>query len=222
MNAVEQLARLLPPSVATEKLEQYSIQIEQSDLPPTVQGSEKRKAQTLQISELSGALAGLTQEQEQLIWCKYLIDPASCRKGMIAYRNFLYKDKELLDWVFAREHIGAEQRLSDQVQNLIDLRTSVSAVLSSTAYEDIVGSHVCLTCKGVGGFEVKGGTIKCEECKGKGHLGNRSTAQLRADKLHISLSGYYRKYHKPFERLYWQPLIKIETQAIMHITERWG
>lgn len=225
MNSLEQLARLLPGTTAAAALTQYVVDNEvghDEDGNPiqiTVSGTHSGRPTHSAVAEIAGALAGLNQAQEQLIWCKYLGDGQSCAKGLRAYRAQLYRDKRLRDWIFMAE-LPAIEKLEDKMQLIIDHRTSASAILSSCAYTDITGSFQCGVCHGAGFFEAPQGEITCAACGGKGHEGRKTTAQMRADKLHMSLRSYHTKFHKPYIDYYWKPLIEIETAAIMHITNQ--
>lgn len=226
MNALESLARLLPRSPDVQKLLDQQIEAQARDgsaLPTVLGGDYNGRRNPNQTAELSTVLAGLPPEQEQLIWCKYLSDGQACRKGLNSYRAQLYKEQRLLDWVFIRGQVeDLTEKLSQRHQREIDMRTSVSAVLSGSAYTDMISSFRCDVCSGVGATRIGSADIKCEECSGRGHCGTRTTAQMRADKLHCSLSSYYRKYHPAFEELFWSTLMEIETRAIMHVQEQFN
>lgn len=220
MNSIEALARMLPNSQNTERLIQYAYDVEDSGIAPTALGNETSRPNPVIVAELAGALAGLNQAQEQLIWCKYLGDNASCAKGLQAYRAQLQKDKALRGWIFMAE-LPAIEKLEDKILRIIDHRASASAILSSCAYTDMVGSFQCDTCNGAGEFELPDGDkIQCTKCHGKGHQGRMTTARMRADKLHMSLRSYHRKFHQPYVQFYWSPLKAIETAAIKHIASR--
>jgi phage FluMu protein Com len=214
---------MLPASIDAQKLLDQQIDAEiNSELAPTVLGRDyKGRRKPYQVAELATILSGLQPEQEQLIWCKYLSDSASCRKGLNSYRAIIYKDRDLISWVYAHRECNPTEKLTEKCQRLIDTRTSVSAILSGSAYTDMISSFRCDVCNGVGATVVGGLEIKCDECRGQGHCGTRTSAQMRADKLHCSLSTYYRQYHKVFENHFWQRLVEIETRAIMHVQEQY-
>lgn len=142
-------------------------------------------------------------------------------KGLSTYRPTPYKDQQLLRWVFARDlDLSGEDKSTDEAQRLIDIRLSVSAILSGVAYAVVIGSFLCDVCKGVGSMEAPDDEKRSAECTGKWHTGTRTKAQMGADKLLVSLTSYYRKCHEPYEQYYWFRLMDIETHAIMHVEER--
>lgn len=177
---------------------------------------------TMRAQDFAAYLVGLTRVQEDLIFCKYLQENQSCKKGIKSYRAYLYRQAEFMEWV---KNQSSPNRLSHEYADIVMERTSTSPVLQLLAYEEVVGSNRCPTCLGAGRWNAPESGVapfNCVECNGKGVIKESLSAQIRADRLHCSLSTYWRKWHEPYEAYYLKPLIRQETQALMTVSSNWS
>ncbi len=197
--SIEALIKMMPGSIDPASIENIR----------STKGSSALAGQ-----ELATLMSGLSPAEENLIWCKYLSEVKLCQRGLQSYRAELYSNKEIMNWVWAADVTSKKKR-----NQTIDTRTSASVVLSSCAYNDMIGSFMCTTCKGVGHFQIANGELECEDCGGKGKTGNQSSAQDRANKLHVSLSTYWRVWHPPFEEYYWSTITRLEISASQKIAD---
>lgn len=164
--------------------------------------------------ELAILTTGLSPAEESLVWCKYLGEKSHCQKGLDAYRGHLVTNKKLNRWLLASE-IDARKKKTQAIA----ARHNASVVLSACAYNDMISLLVCGTCRGAGEFLAGDLRITCTECEGKGKVGSQSSAQDRANKLHTSLSTYWRTWHKEFEEYYWTAVTDIELGAASKVAQ---
>lgn len=176
----------------------------------------------LRSHDFSAYLTGLTRIQQDLIYCKYLSDVEHCRKGLKSYRSHLYRSTHFINWV---KFLNNPDRLSDGYADTVMERTSNSPILQQMAWEEMIGTNRCPECLGAGRWDIPESGVEafdCESCKGRGVLAEGLSAQYRADRLHVSVSTYWRKWDEVFNRHYRQPLIKQETEAIVKIMKNWS
>ena len=125
-------------------------------------GSTKKSA-ALTGAEYATLLSGLSPAEENLVWCKYLSETKMCQRRLQSYRAELYSDKEIMNWVWATDITSKKKRTA-----AIDTRTSASIVLSSCAYNDMIGSFFCEICREACEFNNGDVTITSAGCDGKG------------------------------------------------------
>lgn len=167
-------------------------------------------------------LSGLTKVQEDLIYCKYFSEIDHCRKGLKSYRAYLYRSKEFMQWV---KYADNPDRLSAEYAETVMDRTSNSPILQQMAWEEMIAANRCPTCLGAGRWDTPESGIEafdCEECKGKGVVSPSLSAQYKADRLHVSVSTYWRKWDKPFHYWFKKPLITQETEGLLRVLENWN
>ena len=176
---------------------------------------------SMQSQDFSVFLVGLTRMQEDLIYCKYLGVSEHYYKLQKSFRGLLYRNKDFMTWVKCQDD---PERFTDAYADKVLERTSNSPILQGLAVEQAVGCNRCGTCLGAGRWDIPESGVKafdCEECKGTGFSSATLSAQYRADRLHVSLSSYWRHWDKPLKHYYINPLIRQETEALMKIQDNW-
>lgn len=166
-------------------------------------------------------LSGLTRLQEDLIFCKYFSVDSHCSKGVKSYRSYLYRTNDFMQWV---KHLSQPNRFTSDYAEVVMQRTANSPIMQLLAWEEVVGSNRCFTCLGAGRWDVPESGVEpfeCSECKGRGVVSQSRSAQQRADRLHVSLSTYWRSWDKPYHQFFKSPLINQESKALMKVLENY-